>query len=320
MAIKFVYALISCAKDYYTEQAVISMHSLRRHNPDAHITLVSDDETLNTLTGNRSLIRDYVSEYVVVNPPAGFSPVQRSRYIKTSLRQSVQGDFLYMDNDTIVTDSLQELDDWDGEFGAVQDRHESLETNGQLKKYLATTQKEFWNYDYYFNGGVLLVKDTAATHRLFGDWHRIWNEERVKYGLNIDQPSFAQANVANNFLISELSGIYNCQIISTKSVRFMFAPKIVHYHSNLSSDFGVLFPLNDAAVLNTVREQGITPEIEDIIQYPLASYLERSCIIGGEELRIYKSPIVVLARKLSRDFSWTNKVARLVYRLFGFHI
>lgn len=73
-------------------------------------------------------------------------------------------------------------------------------------------------------------------------------------------------------------------------------------------------------MLNTIREQGITPGIEDIIQYPLASYLERCCIIGGEELRIYKSPIVVLARKLSRDFGWTNKVARLVYRLFGFHI
>ena len=116
MAIKFVYALISSEKDYYVEQAAISMHTLRAYNPGCHITLVANDDTLDTLTGNRSLIKNYVDEYVSVNPPAEFTPTQKNRFLKTTLRQNVEGDFLYVDNDTVITGSLKELDDLEEEI------------------------------------------------------------------------------------------------------------------------------------------------------------------------------------------------------------
>ena len=106
MSLKFVYALISCEKDYYAEQALISMYTLRLHNRDAHITWVADEETLKSLEkGNRHPIKDFVDEYVTVNPPTGCTPTQKSRFIKTSLRQNVEGDFLYLDNETVIVDS-----------------------------------------------------------------------------------------------------------------------------------------------------------------------------------------------------------------------
>ena len=314
---KFVYALISSGKDYYTEQAVISMHSLRLHNPDCHITLVTDEATLNTFTDNRSLIKNYVTEMITLDVPADFTPTQKSRYIKTSLRQNVKGDFMYLDNDTVVTASLAELQQLECEMGAILDCHGMAGRNGQLKQYLEHTGKAFWNYDYYFNGGVWYVKDTERVHRFFRDWHRIWDEERVKYGLSIDQPAFAQANVANDFLITEISGIYNCQIVASGSKKIICKAKVLHYFSEIKTDY---FPLKEERILKSVRDTGINDEVAYIIENPLTALLVKSRLLGGEELRIYDSPIVILARKLSRDCRWTNRIAQCIYGLFGYRI
>ena len=317
MALKFVYTLVSSERDYYAEQAAVSMHSLRLHNPECHITLVTDEDTLKSLTGCRSLIKKYVSECITVNPPADFTPVQKSRYIKTSLRQNIKGDFLFIDCDTIVTGCLEACGEMYAELGAVLDCHTTAERNGQLNRYLEQTKKTFWGYNFYFNTGVLLVKDTENTHKFFDDWHRIWLEDKAKYNTSMDQPSFAQADMANNHLVREIDGRYNCQIVMAGAKRLMFDSLVVHYMSNLPE---VGFPLKETNVLKQVREKGITEDISRIIRNPQMSFLESSCIIGGKELELYNSPMVILGRKLSRDFAWTNSIAKFIYRLFGFKI
>ena len=37
---KYVYALVSSATDYYLEQAFVSMFSLKHHMPDAYVVLM----------------------------------------------------------------------------------------------------------------------------------------------------------------------------------------------------------------------------------------------------------------------------------------
>ena len=313
---KFVYALVSSAGDYYTEQAVMSMYSLRLHNPSCHITLVADEDTLESLTGKRSRIKEYADELVSVNPPSDFTPVQKSRFIKTTLRQNVRGDFMYLDNDTIVNASLEDLDAQEYEMGAVLDCHSTYEHNGQLRKYLAGTGQRAWDYNRYFNGGVWVARDTERVCGFFRDWHRLWNEDREKYGISIDQPSFARANIANGCFISEISGVYNCQITIPGSRKYLLGARVLHYFAEV--DF--YYPLKDRGVFESVRENGICGEVKYMIENPVLSWLEKVRIIGGEELRIYDSPMVVLGRKLSRDCVWTNKVAQLLYRLFGFTI
>ena len=314
MSLKFVYALISNADDYYAEQTLISMHTLRYHNPTAHITLVANDDTLSTLTGNRARIKDYIDEYVTVNPPAEFTSVQKSRFIKTSLRQTVEGDFLYIDNDTIIAGSLHKLEELECEMGAVLDLHSTITGNGQLKEYLAITKKEFWGYERYFNGGVLFVRDTAFTHKLFADWHRIWNEELIKYGLSKDQPAFAQANVANGCLITEIEGRYNCQIFMPNGKNYISTAKIIHYfYNSRNKNFYIL------SILNRLKEEGMTDELNDIVSSPyfiLSNYI----FLDDVEAKLYTSPMSILGRKLARDFAWTNKVAKFLYKIFGFNI
>ena len=312
--LKFVYALVSSENDYYAEQALISMHSLRLHNPDACIVLVTDSATLNTLTGNRAQIKDYVNEYVTVNPPAEFTPVQKSRFIKTSLRQNVKGDFLYIDNDTIIVDSLDALEELDCEMGAVLDLHTTADNNVQLNWYLKHTKKEFWGYNRYFNGGVLFVRDTENTHKLFADWHRLWNEERVKYGINKDQPTFAQANVANGCLIKELDDYYNCQIFMPYGKRYALTARIIHYFYNTRDINSDIYD-----ILRRIKKEGFNDELKCIVSNPYF-ILSDSLFPDAAERKIYELPMAVLGRKLARDYAWTNKVAKFIYRLFGFKI
>lgn len=316
--LKFVYALVSGNDDYYVEQTLVSIYSLHRHNPDAHITLVADDNTLNTLTGNRAHIKKYVDEIITVNPPAEFTPVQKSRFIKTSLRHSVDGDFLYIDNDTVIVDSLRPIDALDCEMGAVLNCHCTGENDRQMRKYLAQTGKEYWGYNRYFNGGVLLVRDTERTRQLFADWHRIWNEERVKYGVSIDQPAFAQANVANGCLIEEIDGRFNCQIFMSGAKRYMLSPCILHYFN--ASDRGLQHPLKDEKFLNEIREKGEAIDLEAVVEAAQSAFLSSWLVLDAGERITYELPMSVLGRKLARDYPWTNKTAKFVYKLFGFNI
>ena len=316
--LKFVYVLISSDSDYYAEQAALSMYSLLLHNPGSHIVLVSDEDTLKSLTDGRSLIKDYVSEYITVNPPVGFSPKERSRFLKTSIRQNVKGDFLFLDSDTIITGDLTDCHKSDCEIGAVLDCHKTADGNTQKFSYVKETKIALEDYNLYFNTGVLFVRDTDNAARFFAEWHRIWNDDRTKNSTSIDQPAFAQADTACNHLVREIDGRYNCQIVTPGAKKYFFDPLIIHYMSDLP--YFSSFPLKNKKLLATVRENGISAEIENIVRNPQLAFLENSFILGGEELEIYQSPVMILGRKLARDYAWTNKVAKFIYRLFGFKI
>lgn len=316
--LKYVYSIISSADDYIVEQALVSMYSLKKHNPDAKITLVSDEMTLFSLEGCRGRIREYIDDYITIRPPENLTAMQKSRFLKTSLRQNIVGDFVYLDNDTIVMDSLSELDNFNGEMGAVLDCHALVHGNQQVRSYLGTTKKPFWNYEKYFNGGMFIVKDSEVTRRLFLDWHTLWSNERITYGISIDQPSFAQANVRNECCITELSGIYNYQLPTISAKKFLFDAKIIHYSADsLSSS---LFALNKQETLKEIREKGVSDKVRSIINNPVLHYLEESLIVKGEEIKHYLSPMGLLGHKLSRDYPWTNIIGKYIYRLFGYRL
>ena len=109
MKTKIVYVLTSSKEDTYLEQTLISVYSARLHNPYADILVVTDNATANTIKGGRAEIKKYLSDIVVVDIPAEYNNMQKSRYIKTNLRKFVEGDFLYIDSDTVIAESLAEI-------------------------------------------------------------------------------------------------------------------------------------------------------------------------------------------------------------------
>lgn len=314
-----VYVLISDINDFYPEMALVSMYSLRMHNPDAKIICVTDKKTFDTLTGNRDKLKHYVDVFIKVDIPAGYNNVEKSRYLKTSLPQYVKEDFLYIDNDTIIKGNLNELDDNVQSIASVYDAHKpGCKNHGQIKYYMEKTGFSAWNFEKYYNGGVLLVRYSETMLRFFESWHYLWKEDNRRYKIEIDQPSFARTNIKYGNIIAELDGLYNCQVMFPEAKQFFFTAKIIHYHTSV--DLSHFFPLNNSKILSDIRKYGITSNVERIIENPIEILLYDSIILIGEQKKYYLSPTMILANKLTRDYPWTNKIARLAYRIFGYKI
>lgn len=311
-----VYVLTSGPEDYYTEQAVASMHSLRSHNPGMNIILVTDKYTMDSFHGDRETIKHYVNEFKTVDLPENLNPKQRSRFLKTSLRRLLKGDFLYIDCDTIICDKIDGLDEFKGDIGAVRDCHKPSTGNVQLKKALKATGKKVSVGNDYFQGGVLLVRDTPWSSKFFKDWHEIWKNDNEKYNLQIDQFAFAQSNVLNPGVVCHLPDEYNCQLIAEECWRHIFKVKIFHYISDLPEEDS--FPLKLQPYLKIIRKNGINKEIQEILDNPIKEILKRSLVIGRKDLEIYRSPASVFANKLSRDFPVSNKIVSLIYKIYCF--
>ena len=73
MKTKIVYAVISGTDDYYLEQLIFSIMSLKRYNPTAYIEVVTDDATKRSLTEWRAILCQMVDYLNIVDMPQGFN-------------------------------------------------------------------------------------------------------------------------------------------------------------------------------------------------------------------------------------------------------
>lgn len=272
MNTKIVYVLTCAPEKHYIEQALMSIFSARHWNSDAHIVLIVDDLTDQLLVGQRAEILKYISEKIVVQfVDTTFSPLYRSRWIKTSVRKLVEGDYLFVDSDTIICKSLEEIDALDCEVGAVLESHLLVKDfcDDLRKRGVALNMKIGVNLDEekeYFSSGVLLVKDTPETHCLYQLWHQYWLES-VSLGLNIDQPSLAKANRECGHIISRIPDTYNCILFTRNS--FTDKAHVLHVAAYRNPSF-----IFSDKVLRFVQENGLNNEwFRSVILKPCSSFL-----------------------------------------------
>lgn len=272
MRTKLVYVLTCAPEKYYIEQALMSMFSARHWNPYAHIVLIVDDLTDKLLVGKRAELLDYVSEKIVVPfDDASLSMMYRSRFIKTSVRQLIQGRFLFIDCDTIVCGDLSEIDTFDCEIGAVWESH--LPVRDYCKPLFEYDQSctlklgvDLETEGVYYSSGVILADDTGVAKKLFQLWHSCW-EESTALGMGIDQPALAKANVMLGRVVQRIPDVYNC-IVFTKN-NFTRQAKILHISSYRNPSY-----LFSKKVLEYVRNNGLKNHwIVDSIMRPCASFL-----------------------------------------------
>lgn len=129
MKTKIVYVLASSQEDYFLEQCLISLKFLRKYNPEAYVVLVCDDTTESSLNGNRQDIKLLINELKSIQFERPVNKVERSRLMKVNLRKYVEGDFLYIDCDTIIVNDLSEIDNFTFSIGAVLDGHQPLKSH-----------------------------------------------------------------------------------------------------------------------------------------------------------------------------------------------
>lgn len=269
MKTKLVYVLTCAPEATYIEQALMAVWSARYHNPDAHIVLMVDDKTDKLLTGNRGEINNYISEKIVLPfEDESLTPMYRSRWIKTQVRQMIEGDFLFIDCDTICCRSLAEVDAFDYEVAAVGDNNtpfqEDIYKNGTIENVLRIGC-DISMEKYYFSSGVVYCKDTKNVHRLYELWHRYWLEG-TEVGVNIDQPAFAKANIELGHIITSIDDCYNC-VLYTQTYKL---PEAAILHISNFKQTSVLFKKN---VLQLIREIGITPWVAEMIKHIHGTYL-----------------------------------------------
>lgn len=311
MKTKLVYVLTCAPEATYIEQALMAVFSARHWNPDAHIVLMVDDKTDALLTGKRGEILNYISEKIVVPfEDESLTPMFRSRWIKTQVRQLINGDFLFVDSDTICQRPLNDIDDFDCEVGAVLESHLPVNEFCDSLHRSAQNANEKIGVDIdveqlYFSSGVLFVRDTEKTHRLYELWHQYWMEGN-EIGLKIDQPSLAKANREMGHIIQQIPDLYNCILFTLPP--FVREAYILHIAAYRNPSF-----LFTNKVLNYVKVNGIgNAWLQKMILNPCATMMPFDYTLkhsSCEERRLWR-------RELSEAWSGYGEVIDATYADF----
>ncbi|MCH5240204.1 MAG: hypothetical protein J1F38_08265 [Muribaculaceae bacterium] len=323
MALKFVYVVVSSDQDYYAERAVISMYSLLKHNPGSNIVLITEKDTINSLTGIKSLLKSYVNEIHVEDLPIYLNQKQKSRFLKTSVRKIINGDFVFIDVDTLILGDIKELEEINCEIALVsQGGDNKISKENSFKEIIKLNNsrgiKKNINYGIksYYNSGVILCKDTETTHKLYELWHKLWFESSTQYGFHNDQPDLWRANVLMNNLITELPPKFNCQPLQFEfALTFLAECKIFHYHTNNSLTY---LTIKKPSFYISLRENGITEEIDRIIANIKKEYLKGMEILSPEESLLYRSIPSDIGRKISMYFPTLEKIISRIYKFYKY--
>lgn len=226
---KYLFVLTSSPKDFFCEQTLVAIASLREHNPNAFVTLLTDDKTAETLTGNRAVLKEVVDELKVLPLEESLSPMLRSRFLKTVMRNVVDGDFLYMDSDIAVAGDLTIPDEWRGGIYAVLDLHTNLHKAINRKKVLTAAKMLGFSpieNDEIFNGGVMFASDTLEAREFFKKWHELWLY-CVSKNYPFDMAALAETNYSFGYIIKKMPGEWNCQLAYGKE--FLPQAKVLHF-------------------------------------------------------------------------------------------
>lgn len=299
MKTKIVYVVVCGDNNTYIEQAAVSACSVRRYNPDVEILLLVDKCTNELINNGRNLIKDFISEIIEVPVPSEYDNKMRSRYIKTTVRDNVKGDYLFIDTDTVITGDLSEIDNCEYELAAVCDLHTSLDKTPNLLMVDYQAKKMGWQLnqlDYkYFNSGVMYVKDTLLAHEFYKKWNKYWLI-KANQGLYTDQPALAYANSQCGYVIGELHGKWNCQLF-VNGLPFLSSALIIHYFSSGINKRTMISPyyFSDQKLLNYIYENQKLPfDFFEYVDSPKehAFPKDKTLILCGEDSDVFKTDVV----------------------------
>lgn len=318
MKTKIVYVVISSLGDIYWEQAWASAWSARYHNPNAHITLVCDNETLkSSLDCYRTKSLSLFDEIVQISFDASVSNKQRSRQIKTNLRNYISGDFLFVDSDTIITDDLNDIDDFPYNIGMVCDMHSHPCPIPEFYEWVKRTYGiDLPKETKYYNSGVIYAKDNDETKSFFEQWNHNWllAGDKVWY---TDQTPLAKTVMENANSIHDLPDIYNCQICS--SVKYLHEAKILHiFNHPWFFPSTIIHPLMKKETYQQIKDaQGIKGDVEALILHCKSAFYNVSSPIGVEEgnfvrMFLIRSFMYSLYLKKRNIFMFLNKLSIVI--------
>lgn len=315
MKTKAVYISISSDEDVFFEQVWVSAWSLKYYNPDMQVVCLVDTETYDAILGSyRRKALECIDDIVSVDVPSKFNNRERSRWIKTKLRNLIDGDYLFIDSDTVVCGSLAEIDSMRGDILMVKDYHCSLSESYQetmLRRQLQQISGKPYLGNLYYNSGVILCRDSEKSHDFYQQWHSNWNKYLAK-GVTTDQQSL-NLTVEEFDCIKPLDDIYNCQL--RFSIKYLHKGIILHFF-NCTKPLHTSHPFFLIAEYETVkRDQGISDEYKKKILECKSLFEVNTYLTGGKEVRFRKEYADVLLYDIYNHhpfiYAFLNQSARL---------
>lgn len=291
MKTKIVYVVASHSDDIYMEQAIVSAWSARHYNPDCHIEMVCCQDTFATFgSGIRAQYKTLFDQIHVREFQSEQSMMERSRWMKTTLREIIEGDYLYLDTDTVVCADLSYVDNFDFELGMVLDGNIGLKQS-IFKEWVITQMQEIYNIDVsdetqYFNSGVVFVRDCKLTHRFYKLWNEQWIYSFSHFNKIRDQQPLMRVDMEMGRVIKEMPGDLNCQVI--ESIQYLHTAHIVHFFNNYFCKSDEMTPFFKEIFLR-LKISGLTDSIKESIINCKSSFCSPSMLIPVEAaMLLYK--------------------------------
>lgn len=324
MKTKIVYCIATEDKDVYLEQLAVSLYSLKKNSPQTQAVVLMDSVSYSHLTEARKkmLMKADEVKHVDVGDGTGY---YRSRMLRTTVREHVDGPILSIDSDTIILRPLDELDKLEADIAAVQDANlpEFSELHPTYKRSCYNCNKYFnfrlQDEPKYFSGGVIFAKDTPSAHEFFREWNKNFIDGHKK-GVVGDQQSLAYTNSLLGHPIHEISGIWNCQM--RFGVRFMPQACILHYfvwHSqNESNDTKYCNPLQSVSTYKELKESGnISEDIIKVVENTNLMFDPYTRYIDNDQMRINNSYSFRLLSRMSKSwiFRFNESLLKKFYNL-----
>lgn len=322
---QIVYVLVANEKNLYLEEMWVSIFSLRRHHPEATVKVLMDVETKEYLSRFPQLT-SMIDETVVVQTPAGYNAKQRSRQIKTTIRNVLKGDYIFIDTDTVIckpldgiVEDIRELKDFRG-IAAVREGHATMKDTlfpptGTVKRIfdIDISQSPLMT-----NSGVMFVEDIPFTHEFYKRWNENWKRSCFEKGNSQDQPSLYATDCQYGYVIRELSGIYNAQV--AMSLKYYADAVILHWwHMDFIEDQSYS-PYFSLEIYQNLKKEGeITPQIEELIINAKQSFVSPTMPVGKEHILFLFSPAGKIFNRIYKEggaASWLMlKMAKWLERI-----
>lgn len=319
--ITVAYDVISGGKDVYFEMAWASAWSLKKYNQEAYVLVLTDKETIDNLSAEtREKSAGCIDELRAVTFDGIYTNKEKSRWIKTNLRSLVDGDFLFIDTDTIITDSLLPLFDVEcPDVGMVLDNNcHSIEISSYpiFRNMYVTPLKQIFGDTYreetdVYNSGVILVKDTPRAADFFKAWHANWELSRSK-GEPRDQLSLVKTLQDMPSVIKEIPGIYNCQI--RNSIKYFYDAVILHTFSSQSKS--TISPILDNEMYWEIKKNGcITEHVKYVLDNSKRLFTSPSGIVDKTRFLVWFEPSYML---FSRCLFAKGGIEKQIYKVINF--
>jgi hypothetical protein len=191
---RVVYVVTSEGRDFYSVMTRVSVASLRLTNANTRVSLACDAASAAAMNRCRDPLLDEVDRWMTFDTPDGSSGY-RNRYLKTNLRNLIDGPFLFLDSDTLVREDVNEVFSSDSDLACAPNRSQDGVERQIWDEDLAVVAAMGWRIrgDVYVNGGVTFYNDTREARRFAVDWHRKWIECFRRNGRYRDQPALNAA-------------------------------------------------------------------------------------------------------------------------------